>query len=443
MFLNFFFLFLLLVIVNLGLESPSADWIETPLEGFGLGIFTYFITLLIIYLQNLFFRHSRVFTKTRRLALANLELLIAIALFHLLFGGHRIFFEYIAHSQILVTLFLLTLYFLGLGFFHMTASSSKHFGTRYQESIRQLRLLLPFIVPFFLLIFLIDLTRLLPETLQLNEDHWLATFLPIAVAAIFLVIGMIFLPKLIKKTWDCKPLEDSPLKDKLEHICRKSNFHHAGMLTWPVMEPSLTAAILGVNPKYRYVMFTPSLLKEFPDEEIEAILAHEIGHSKHKHLLIYPFILMGMVVCFALFTHYAGDSIIDFFFAAHQYYPSKIWEALFPFAIAIPFAIIGWAYFRIIFGYFSRLFERQADLYIYNVGMSGKTMIATLDHIGKATGNSHHHPSWHHHSLNERIEFLKSVEKNPKNIHVHNRKVAISLIMYFLTMFLILLLLFI
>jgi STE24 endopeptidase len=369
------------------------------------------------------------------MGLANAEIIASIALFQFVFGGQRIFGDYWTHSYLFNSAFFLGLYLVGMFFFHLTFSYSRKLKGCFRDAIKQIKVFIPFLIPFFLLSLIADFIQFLPDNLIFEEGSWLGDAALLILTGIFLILNMIFLPKLIKKFWECRPLQDSPLKTKLEIICKRADFKHGGLLTWPVMNPSLTAAILGVNSKFRYVVFTPSLLNEFPDEEIEAILAHEIGHSKHKHLIIYPFILLGMVVLFGLFSYLLSDSLIEFFLQAYTLYPSRIWETLFPLVMVLSFGLIGWIYYRLVFGYFSRLFERQADLYVYNVGMSALPMIAALDHLGTATGNTHHHPSWHHHSIKERIDFLKYVESHPEAIMAHNRKIKISLLIYTLTFF--------
>ncbi len=66
------------------------------------------------------------------------------------------------------------------------------------------------------------------------------------------------------------------------------------------MQNAFTAGIIGVLPAFRYILFTPALLARLHKEEIEAILIHEIGHNRYKHLLFYPFILTGILILSAL-----------------------------------------------------------------------------------------------------------------------------------------------
>ncbi len=198
------------------------------------------------------------------------------------------------------------------------------------------------------------------------------------------------------------------------------------------MNDMLTAGIVGIVPKLRYVMFTKRLLRELSPEAIEAILAHEIGHNYRKHLLIYPLILLGMIVCIGLFSMFFSDALIHFLTLEELTHPTQPWNI---YGIIILFAIyasiIG-LYFRFVFGLFSRLFERQADLHVYHLQIPPEHMILALDQVGIATGHSHRIPSWHHYSIQERIDFLKETIRNPSEIQHHHRRVKLFLVGYLL-----------
>lgn len=202
------------------------------------------------------------------------------------------------------------------------------------------------------------------------------------------------------------------------------------MNTWTIMNHSYTAGIIGIVPRFRYVMFTKRLLDELSKESIEAVLAHEIGHSYRKHLLIYPVIIFGMIVTTTIFSLFFSESINEFFSLQDMLHPSPLWKMLYPLSVFIPFAVILALYFRYVFGYFSRLFERQADLHVFEVGIPPEHMHQALDELGVLTGNTHHHPSWHHHSISERMTFLEKAASDPSLIDKHHRRVKKNLIVY-------------
>jgi STE24 endopeptidase len=81
------------------------------------------------------------------------------------------------------------------------------------------------------------------------------------------------------------PLENIELKQRIEHLLQRNGFSSQGIF---VMDGSKrsghgNAYFTGFGSQKRIVFFD-TLLEGLTHEEIEAVLAHEIGHFKHKHL---------------------------------------------------------------------------------------------------------------------------------------------------------------
>ncbi len=397
MFSNLIFLIIALLVISLAPENMGQEWPLSPILGFLVGLVIYGFLLILIYLQNRRFK-----------TLTQLELIAFLSGYHYLLGAHRIF----PNSLALVALFSLLLYFGGL-------MVSRAF---------QLRILIPFVIPFLLFSLLIDLSGIYPAT-KLQElmfhpgDDLTGTLIIILGIIVFMGLMMFLLPPLIQKIWKCKPLEDSELRKRLERLCQKATFKYAKMHTWTVMNHQLTAGIIGVIPRYRYVMFSKRLLDELSPESIEAIMAHEIGHSYRKHLLIYPIIFLGIIVCTALFSLFFSETIDQMFGLGQLLSPSPLWKLMYPFAILVPYGVIIALYFRFVFGFFSRQFERQADLHVFELGIDPEHMIEALNYVGVATGNSHHIPNWHHFSIKKRMNFLSEAAQDHTLIQRHHKRV--------------------
>lgn len=441
MFTNVIYLVLVLLLVSFAPMGNVSPWVPSPQAAFASGMALYGMLLALIALQNKIFRSALKRYKGALLAAANFGLLAFLAVYHFFLAGQRLF----PNSLFLVSLFSLLLYFLGLFIFHFTAypalptkvHSRMHSAADY--SLAQTMLVAPLAIPFLLFSLIVDLAQLLPNKKLANiltrgGETLAETAALAAITLSAMVLVLIFFPPLLQAIWRCKPLPEGELKSRLEAICRRARFKNAGIKTWTLMNHSFTAGIIGILPHYRYVMFTQRLLDEMDTEALEAVLAHEIGHSAHRHLLVYPVILFGMIVASGLFSLFFGEAIETFFELRMQHTPSLLWYALFPFTIFAIVGLIFYAYFRIVFGYFSRLFERQADLHVFALGLSAESMQRALDDLGTLTGGSHHFPSWHHHSLWERINFLDQAKANPEVISKHHRRVRNSLILYLLVL---------
>jgi len=414
MFTELIFLILLLLVVSFAPEFTLEPWPFTHPASFFMGLALFVFLLASMGMRN------KILGPARRLSfLSHLEILIFMVMFNFLFAPHLYFFPSLSTPNVLLSL---TMYFSGLWVAHATNNSSTFSAPHY--ACLKIRFILPFVLPFLFF-------ELLTDFVAIDK---MGGAIMIIFPFLFLAAIMFFFPPLLQKMWGCTSLPDSPLKQRLLALCRKANFQCRDMKIWHVMKHALTAAIIGISPKTRYVMFTESLLKRFPDDEVEAILAHEIGHSHHKHLLLYPFILFGMFVVSTLFTFCLGESIADALGFHALRYPSPLWGVVSPLAIFLPHALIIFLYFRFAFGFFSRNFERQADLHVYRVGIDPTHLINALNRVAVISGHSHKESSWHHYSIPDRVQFLENAADDPSRIDKHHKRVNRILRGYFFTL---------
>ena len=82
------------------------------------------------------------------------------------------------------------------------------------------------------------------------------------------------------------PLNDEPLKARIEALLKKCGFKSQGLF---VMDGSTrsshgNAYFTGFGSSKRVVFFD-TLLERLDTDEIEAVLAHELGHFKHRHVI--------------------------------------------------------------------------------------------------------------------------------------------------------------
>jgi STE24 endopeptidase len=88
-----------------------------------------------------------------------------------------------------------------------------------------------------------------------------------------------------------KPLEEGELRDAIEAFSQKAGFKldNIFVIDGSKRSSKANAYFSGLGPKKRIVLFD-TLIKDHTTQELVAILAHEIGHYKKKH------IVKGMVV---------------------------------------------------------------------------------------------------------------------------------------------------
>ena len=78
------------------------------------------------------------------------------------------------------------------------------------------------------------------------------------------------------------------------------------------------ALVMGVAPRFRYVLLSDLLLAEMSDEQVEAVFAHELGHVAHRHMiwyLVFIKVLILALAAIALALHNGG--IIGYLLGRH------------------------------------------------------------------------------------------------------------------------------
>jgi STE24 endopeptidase len=82
------------------------------------------------------------------------------------------------------------------------------------------------------------------------------------------------------------PLQDEVLKKRIEALLKKCGFKSQGLFVMDGSSRSShgNAYFTGFG-KNKRVVFFDTLLERLDADEIEAVLAHELGHFKHKHVI--------------------------------------------------------------------------------------------------------------------------------------------------------------
>ena len=113
---------------------------------------------------------------------------------------------------------------------------------------------------------------------------WLYTWAALVVYQLFVmwIAPNVIMPLFNKFT----PLEDATLKDRVTTLMTRSGFTAKGFF---VMDGSRRSAhsnafFTGFGDAKRVVFFD-TLLAQLNGDEMEAVLAHELGHFKHRHIL--------------------------------------------------------------------------------------------------------------------------------------------------------------
>ena len=274
-------------------------------------------------------------------------------------------------------------------------------------------LLLP-LSPLFIYLCLLDLIAHTPFL----ADH---TYLPLALMMSLIFLVYIYAPILLGFIWRTVPLADANLRDKLHRLAAQDNIKYKDIVIWQT-ESVANAAVAGLVPWSRQIFLTEALLKHFSGDEIEAVVAHEFGHIRYKHILTYLMFLTTYFLSYAIYYIYIGQPLESALYTT----------SLLP---AIGLVLFISLYFVIIFRALSRRFEHQADLYA--VALTGKpdalqlalVRLAYLNYVPRSIQRLFElfqtHPS-----VDRRIELIERFKKgDPSTLRYQHYLLEVKLLL--------------
>ena len=116
-----------------------------------------------------------------------------------------------------------------------------------------------------------------------NQFVWLVwgTLLSLSV-----VTQILYVPFLMPIFYKLSPLEEGPLKEKLEAVAHQAHYEVSKISIINASKRSirLNAFFTGFG-KFKHIILFDTLREKLTDDEIASVLAHEIGHEKHKDVL--------------------------------------------------------------------------------------------------------------------------------------------------------------
>jgi STE24 endopeptidase len=116
------------------------------------------------------------------------------------------------------------------------------------------------------------------------ELWWLIAW---AVAIVLFVVFAQLAPILLLPLfYKFLPLEKEGLKARLVRLSERAGTRVRGVYEWRLSEKSrkANAALTGLGATRRIIL-ADTLLNHYDDDEIEAVLAHELGHHVHRHIV--------------------------------------------------------------------------------------------------------------------------------------------------------------
>jgi STE24 endopeptidase len=222
------------------------------------------------------------------------------------------------------------------------------------------------------------LLSLLIWVYQLAGDHfwWMAWIL---ISGFSLFMAMFYSNLIVPLFNKQKPLEPGELRDRLNALALKTGFILKDIFVIDGSKRSTraNAYFAGLGKKRRIVLYD-NLLKEQSIDQIEAVLAHEIGHYKLKHIqksLVLGILQTGiMLYIFSLIVD--GPFIYEALGASNQNFHLGLVIFMILYSPVSMILSIG-------MNALSRKFEFQADAFSSRF-VAGDNLISSLKHLASA-----------------------------------------------------------
>ncbi|MBU1864134.1 MAG: M48 family metallopeptidase [Candidatus Omnitrophica bacterium] len=209
-------------------------------------------------------------------------------------------------------------------------------------------------------------------------------------------------------------IKDQELKEKILNCVKNTKLKISNIFSLNLSKTTkkANAAFMGLGNTKRVVL-SDTLISHFTPQEIEVVVAHEVGHFTLKH--IWKHISFATVVyIIAFYCAYVWLSYIVKVFA----FNGAADVATFPF-ICLLFALFGVVIMPLQNAY-SRAMEREADAFALRTGGRGDAFVSTMKKLGEINLSD---PSPHaliecifysHPSIAKRIAWAQSQDSKEK-----------------------------
>ena len=210
---------------------------------------------------------------------------------------------------------------------------------------------------------------------QSPQHWWLITW--ILFLALFVLMAQLAPVVLFPIFYKFEPLENEDLRRRLVLLSEHAGTRVRGVYRWKLSEKSkkANAALTGLG-NTRRIILADTLLDNYAPEEIEAVLAHELGHHVHRHILKSIFVQAGTT----LLGFWAANWVLHYAVDHHMF------EELSDFAnlplLAITVTALSLLLMPALNAY-SRFNERQADRYAFESIASVEPFISSMNKLAQ------------------------------------------------------------
>ena len=224
--------------------------------------------------------------------------------------------------------------------------------------------------------------------IQSSPDYWW-----IWVWGFFLIFSLFMMyisPYVIEPLFNkFTPVEEPELEDRIKNLMHKADIRVSRVFKMDASKRSkhTNAYFSGIGKVKRIILYD-TLIDKMNHDEILAVLAHEAGHWKKRHIL--KMIIVAEIVSFIgiyiSFRILQTDFLADIFqIQKATFYAKLVLLGFIGGILSFPFTPLG--------SYVSRRFERQADKFAYELTENREAMASALIKLSRDNlSNLHPHP---------------------------------------------------
>ena len=218
------------------------------------------------------------------------------------------------------------------------------------------------------------------EVLYLTIRQWPQHWWMLAWAlfmVLFVVLAQLAPVVLFPIFYKFEPLDNEDLRRRLIVLSERAGTRVRGVYRWKLSEKSkkANAALTGLGATRRIIL-ADTLLDNYTGDEVEAVLAHELGHHVHRHILKSIFVQAGIT----LFGFWAANWVLHYSVDHHMF------EEMSDFAnlplLALVSVVLSLLLMPALNAY-SRFHERQADRYAFESISSVEPFITSMNKLAE------------------------------------------------------------
>jgi STE24 endopeptidase len=226
------------------------------------------------------------------------------------------------------------------------------------------------------LVFATIVVELLYLLIRHVDRWWLAAWA--LFLGLFVLLAQLAPVVLFPIFYKFEPLDNEELRKRLVVLSERAGTRVRGVYKWHLSEKSkkANAALTGLGATRRIIL-ADTLLDQYSDDEIEAVLAHELGHHVHRHILKSILVQAGITLA----GFYFASEVLRYAVERANMFNSMSDFANLPLLVLVA-TVLSFLLMPALNAY-SRFNERQADRYCFQSVATVEPFISSMNKLAE------------------------------------------------------------